>query len=128
MLPYIKDAFVQDTPSLSRVPTEWRTTLCSTLLLLLTVLRPNLPNFNPVSCDNTSRSLLLLLTVAAVFANPQRGSMENNKEDRLARRRQQTYMTEREMLAVISSDHFTVPMTINRTQYTLYQGRVRRSL
>jgi hypothetical protein len=35
------------------------------LPLLLTVLRPNLPNFNPVSC-----ALLLLLTVAAVFANP----------------------------------------------------------
>jgi hypothetical protein len=49
--------------------------------------------------------------------------MENNNEDRLARRRQQTYMTEHEMLAVISSDHFTVPMTINRTQYTLYRGR-----
>jgi hypothetical protein len=37
------------------------------LPLLLTVLRPNLPNFNPVSC---ALLLLLLLTVAAVFANP----------------------------------------------------------
>jgi hypothetical protein len=36
------------------------------LPLLLTVLRPNLPNFNPVSCA----LLLLLLTVAAVFVNP----------------------------------------------------------
>jgi hypothetical protein len=38
------------------------------LPLLLTVLRPNLPNFNPVSC--ALLLLLLLLTVAAVFANP----------------------------------------------------------
>jgi hypothetical protein len=38
------------------------------LPLLLTVLRPNLPNFNPVSC--ALLLLLLLLAVAAVFVNP----------------------------------------------------------
>jgi hypothetical protein len=47
---------------------------------------------------------------------------DENNEDRRARTRQHLYMTEREMLAVIGSPHFSVPMTVNETRYTFYRG------
>jgi len=50
--------------------------------------------------------------------------MDNSEDnDRRARARRTQYLTQSEMLAVIASPRFAVPMTVNYTQYTFYRGR-----
>jgi len=49
---------------------------------------------------------------------------DNNGDDvATTRRRTSIYVTERDMLSIISSDRFSVPVTMSTKKYTSYRGR-----